>query len=59
MSKGVLDPRVYAYKTGLAADYLRGIVCAKKYSAGKMFQVKKNVAPIKKSPSEFSERISE
>ena len=59
MSKGVLDPRVYAYKKGLAADYLRGVVCAKKYSAGKMFQVKKNVAPIKKSPGAFSERVSE
>ena len=59
MSKDVLDPREYAYKTGLAADYLRGIVCSENYSAGKLFQVKKNVAPIKKSPDEFSERVSE
>jgi hypothetical protein len=59
LSKGVLDPREYAYKKGVAAEYLRGIVCSEKYSAGKLFQVKKNVAPIKKSPDESSERISE
>ena len=59
MSKGVLDPREYAFKKGVAAEYLRGIVCSEKYSAGKVFQVKKNVAPIKKSPDESSERVSE
>ena len=59
MNKAIFDPREYAYKRGLAADYLRGIVSSEKYSAGEVFQVRINVVPLKKFPEEASERVSE
>ena len=59
MSDSVFDPREYAYKADLAADYMRGLICSQKFSVGEVFQVKINVASLKKFPDQFSEQVSE
>ena len=59
MKGSVFDPREYAYKAGLAADYMRGLIGSQKFVVGKMFQVKINVASLKKSPDQSSEQVSE
>ena len=59
MSDSVFDPREYAYKADLAADYMRGLICCQKFVVGEMFQVKINVASLKKAPDQSSEQVSE
>ena len=59
MSDIVFDPREYAYKAGLAADYMRGLIRSPKFLVGEVFQVKINVTSLKKSPGQSSEQVSE
>ena len=59
MNGSVFDPREYAYKADLAADYMRGLICSQKFSVGEVFQVKINVASLKKFPDQSSEQVSE
>ena len=59
MSDSVFDPREYAYKAGLAADYMRGLIRSPKFLVGEVFQVKINVTSLKKSAGQSSEQVSE
>ena len=54
-----LDPREFAYKSDLAAEYLRGIIQTEKYSLGDTYRVITNVVPMRSCASNSSERVSE
>ena len=50
MSNARLDPRRNAYRSDLAATYLRGKVKAKRYVEGQIWQVRTAVAPLRRKP---------
>lgn len=59
LKKMSLDPREFAYKSDLAAEYLREIIEADKYSLGETFRIITNVVPMRRCASNSSERVSE